>query len=106
MRFRLRVVAMTLFALAAVAVLWPWHRTYEGRRVLCGPAIFVVFPNDPGDLRGAERRAYDRCKSFDVGLVAVGVVLSLAGGYARAWPRGDRHLPSTPMPPPGAPTEG
>jgi hypothetical protein len=101
MRFRLKVVAMTLFALAAVLSLWPWHRTYEGRHVTCGPAIFVAFPNDPGTQRGAERRAADECKTLDLKLVVVSGVLVWAGVSAMLWPSRNRPLPPSPLSPPG-----
>jgi len=100
MRPRLRTAAAVLFLLGAVLVFWPWHRTYEGIHLTCGPAIVAAFPSDPGTQRGVERRADDQCMYFAVKSAGLGAILFAIGGYSVVRANRGRYAPPKPMKPP------
>lgn len=89
-----------LLAVAGVAlILYPgFHKSAEGFTTSCGPAVFVIFPGDPGSASLAEQVSMDACWRQGAilllggaGITATGVWLTRRGkrAAARVPPRPD-----------------
>jgi drug/metabolite transporter (DMT)-like permease len=75
-----RWLGLTLVVLGVVLVLYPGlHKSAHGFTTSCGPAVFIMFPGDPGSASEAEQVSMNACLRQSAILVVGGAGLIVTG---------------------------
>jgi hypothetical protein len=91
-------IAWGLIVVGALLIAYPgFHKSAQGSTTSCGPALFVVFPGDPGSSTEAERASMNACWRQGALLLLVGGGLIAVGTWLRLQHRrGAARIPSRP----------
>jgi hypothetical protein len=88
-------IGRTIVVLGVVLVLYPGlHKSAEAFTTSCGPAVFIVFPGDPGSASEAEQVSMNACWRQGAILLVGGTALISTGVWLTA--RGRRSASEVP----------